>query len=105
MTGVQTCALPIWKSGWTKKQIDNIKYLELNRPKEFRDLQIYYYSNRPHLKKREFTINNNLWHKENVSPPKVEMYMCLKYFQSNKKVFFLPETSIGHIGVESIRDD
>jgi len=94
-----------WESGWTEKQIYNRIYYELNRPKRFQDLQIYYYSNRPHIKKNEFTKKNNLWHIENAPPPKVEMYMCEKYFKSQKKVFFLPETSIGHIGVESIRDE
>lgn len=93
-----------WKSGWTHKKDKDFEYFELNRPPNLKDLNMYYYSNRPHLRKNNLSERLELWNVENASPPIVEFTMCEKYYNTGQRVHFHNSTSIGHIGDKSIRD-
>jgi len=93
-----------WKYGWKNKKIDNFKYYELNRPPNMNGFNLYYYSNRPHLKKSDLNKKLGISYPIQSVPPVVESSMCKQYWEKGKKVFCLDNSVIRHIGKESIRD-
>ncbi len=92
-----------WKWGWGKIN-ENDDFLSLNRPNEYKYncLSMYYYTNRPHLKRRNLHEEIG-WYKENVPPPEVEEDMTLTYWKSGKKVFFPDFRIFSHVGSVSSR--
>jgi len=50
------------------------------------DFLMYYYSNQPHMKKRDLHCRIG-YYSESVPPHVVETNMCKNYYHSNKRVF------------------
>ena len=88
-----------WSSG--KKQMNDFDYdfLELNKPKEYKNFtwDMYYYTNHPHLKKKNLHEKVG-YYLENEPPHMVEIDMCEKYFNSGERTFVSPFFTIVHIG-------
>lgn len=93
-----------WKPGWTPQREGEFDYFQLNRPPNLNGWNLYYYSNRPHLRRNGLSGRLGLWNPENVPPPDVETQMCRDYYGTNQPVNFFNRTLIGHIGTESIRN-
>jgi len=93
-----------WRPGWTVRKEGEFDHFELNRPPNLTSWNLYYYCNRPHLRKNGLSGRLNLWNIENAPPPTVETTMCEKYYYTGQKVHFYNRTLIGHIGSESIRN-